>query len=145
VDRAALDWAINHRIEHGGWCPRARRAEDGPIAARYQLVETESAGYAERTKRNVRESDATLILNTGVLEGGSLLTQRIAAGAGKPYMVAQLDAPDYEAQVRRILAWLGGNAFLTLNVAGPRERSRPGIYVRAYALLQRLDRDPAGS
>jgi len=145
VDRAALDWAINHRIEHGGWCPRNRRAEDGPIAARYQLVETASAGYAECTKRNVRESDATLILNTGVLEGGSLLTQRIAAGAGKPYLVAPLDAPDQEAQVRRILEWLGANAFLTLNVAGPRERSRPGVYVRTYALLQRLDRDPAGA
>ncbi|HTT13998.1 MAG TPA: putative molybdenum carrier protein [Burkholderiaceae bacterium] len=140
VDRAALDWAINHRLEHGGWCPRGRRAEDGPIAMRYQLVETEAASYAERTKRNVRESDATLILNTGVLEGGSLLTQRIAAGAGKPCLVAHLDAPDRAAELRRILEWLGGNAFLSLNVAGPREHSRPGIYAMTYAFLQQLDR-----
>jgi len=140
VDRAALDWAINHRIEHGGWCPRGRRAEDGPIPARYQLLETESAGYADRTKRNVRESDATLILNTGTLEGGSLLTKRIAAGAGKPCLVARLDAPDRAAEMRRILEWLGGDAFLTLNVAGPRERPRPGVYTLTYALLQQLDR-----
>src|SRR5262249_2490126 len=105
VDRAALDWAINHRVEHGGWCPRGRRAEDGPIAAHYQLIETDSAGYAERTKRNVRETDATLLLNVGTLEGGSLLTQRIAIGAGKPYLVVQVDATDRVAELRRVLEW----------------------------------------
>jgi len=140
VDRAALDWAINHRVEHGGWCPRGRRAEDGPIPMRYQLVETESPGYAERTKRNVRESDATLILNIGVLEGGTLLTQRIAAGAGKPCLVAHLDAPNRAAELRHILEWLGSDAFLVLNVAGPRESSRPGIYSMTYATLRQLDR-----
>jgi len=140
VDRAALDWAINHRVEHGGWCPRGRRAEDGQIPMRYQLVETESPGYAERTKRNVRESDATLILNIGALEGGTLLTQRIAAGAGKPFLVVHLDAPDRAAELRRILEWLGSAAFLVLNVAGPRESSRPGIYSMTYATLRQLDR-----
>jgi hypothetical protein len=145
VDRAALDWAINHRIDHGGWCPRGRRAEDGVIAMRYQLIETESPGYADRTKRNVRESDATLILNIGPLHGGSLLTYRVAAGAGKPCLVAHLDAPDRPAELRRILEWLGSDAFLCLNVAGPRERSRPGIYALTYATLQQLDRLEAGA
>lgn len=140
VDRAALDWAINHRVEHGGWCPRGRRAEDGPIALRYGLTETVSVGYAERTKRNVRETDATLIFNAGVLEGGSLLTQRVAAGAGKPCLVAGLDADDRAAEVRRVLAWLGSDAFLTLNIAGPRERTRPGVYTMTYTMLQQLDR-----
>jgi hypothetical protein len=140
VDRAALDWAINHRIEHGGWCPRGRRAEDGPIADRYQLMETDSSSYADRTKRNVREADATLILNAGTLEGGSLLTRRIAVGAGKPCLVARFDAPDRATELRRILEWLGSDAYLTLNIAGPRERSRPGIYTMTYALLQQLDR-----
>ena len=140
VDRAALDWAINQRVDHGGWCPHGRRAEDGPLAARYRLAETDSPAYAERTKRNVRESDATLLLNVGPLEGGSLLTQRIAIGAGKPYLVVQVDATDRITELRRILEWLGGDAFLVLNVAGPRERSRPGVYARTYALLQQLDR-----
>jgi hypothetical protein len=31
ADRAALDWAIDNRLEHGGWCPADRLAEDGPI------------------------------------------------------------------------------------------------------------------
>jgi hypothetical protein len=140
VDRAALDWAIDHRIEHGGWCPRGRRAEDGPIAPRYALTETESAGYAERTRRNVRETDATLVLNVGALEGGTLLTQRIANGAGKPCLVAHLDAPDRAHELRHVLEWLGSDAMLTLNVAGPRARMRPRVYTMAYTMLQQLDR-----
>jgi hypothetical protein len=40
ADRAALDWAIKNGISHGGWCPKGRRAEDGPIDAKFQLKET---------------------------------------------------------------------------------------------------------
>jgi hypothetical protein len=43
VDRGALDAAIVLGIEHGGWCPRGRRAEDGIIPARYEQRETDSA------------------------------------------------------------------------------------------------------
>lgn len=37
--RAALDWAINNDISHGGWCPAGRLAEDGPIGIEYLLNE----------------------------------------------------------------------------------------------------------
>ncbi len=84
VDRAALDWACKQRIPHGGWCPQGRRASDGPLSLKYQLRETESAGYRQRTKRNVQESDATLIFNVGELDGGSLQTLRFAERSGKP-------------------------------------------------------------
>ena len=91
ADRAALDWAIRHRIVHGGWCPRGRAAVDGPIACRYQLRETESDGYRQRTKLNVQDSDATLILSTGDLDGGTLQAVRFANAMRKPRLVIQLD------------------------------------------------------
>ena len=62
VDRAALDLALEFGIPCGGWCPRGRRAEDGPINTRYPLTETSSTDYGVKTKRNVKESDGTLIL-----------------------------------------------------------------------------------
>ena len=37
VDRAALDVAIELGIDHGGWCPRGRIAEDGMIDIGYKL------------------------------------------------------------------------------------------------------------
>jgi hypothetical protein len=45
ADRAALDWAIENGIPHGGWCPKGRLAKDGPIPARYNLTETPSSNY----------------------------------------------------------------------------------------------------
>ncbi|HEY7840487.1 MAG TPA: putative molybdenum carrier protein, partial [Gammaproteobacteria bacterium] len=84
VDRAALDAAIRHGIAHGGWCPRGRLAEDGTVPDRYALRETNSWDYAERTERNVLDSNGTLILNSGPLEGGTLLTREFAEEHGRP-------------------------------------------------------------
>jgi len=75
VDRAALDAALELGLPCGGWCPRGRRAEDGGIPDRYPLAETPTAGYPDRTARNVRDSDGTLILGRGALRGGSALTR----------------------------------------------------------------------
>jgi hypothetical protein len=60
ADRAALDWAMTHGVPHGGWCPARRLAEDGAIAPQYRLTEVpDGGGYRQRTKANVRDSDAT--------------------------------------------------------------------------------------
>ena len=78
VDRAALDVAGALGLARGGWCPKGRLAEDGTIPDRYPLAETETAAYEERTRLNVADADATLVLNWGPLEGGTLLTAETA-------------------------------------------------------------------
>ena len=90
VDRAALDVAKALAIPCGGWCPRGRKAEDGIIDARYNLQETPSQNYAQRTEWNVRDADATLIIYQQPLEGGTLLTKEYAEKKGKPCFVADL-------------------------------------------------------
>ena len=60
ADRAALDWARERGIPHGGWCPKGRRAEDGVIPYSYNLEENSISAYAVRTEWNVRDSDATV-------------------------------------------------------------------------------------
>lgn len=132
VDRAALDWALRHRIAHGGWCPKGRRAVDGIIPAIYRLRETDTVAYARRTRLNVRDSDATLILNAGDLTQGTLLTWRCAVKLGRPHRIATLE----DADPQTIGDWLATGDFETLNIAGPREENRPGIYARALALLE---------
>jgi hypothetical protein len=72
ADRAALDWALAHNVECGGWCPKGRKAEDGPIHPKYPLKETPSVSYVQRTEWNVRDSDATVLFSIGrTLTGGS--------------------------------------------------------------------------
>src|SRR5438105_15558458 len=79
VDRAALDVALELGMPCGGWCPRGRRAEDGPITDRYPLSETPWSGYPQRTGWNVRDADGTLILTMGQADRGTALTQQLAA------------------------------------------------------------------
>ena len=135
ADRIALDWAIHNNIPHGGWCPRGRKAEDGPLDAKYLLQETKSAGYLQRTRQNVVDSDGTLIVNLGKLEGGTLATAKLAKKLGKPHIVLQLDSGVGAEEVKQLLDWLRRESISTLNVAGPRESKRPGIYSLTNALL----------
>ncbi|NIR59624.1 MAG: molybdenum cofactor carrier [Gammaproteobacteria bacterium] len=135
VDRAALDAALGFGIPCGGWCPRGRRAEDGTIPARYPLIETERAEYEMRTRRNVRDADATLILSVGAPEGGTELTRAFAEALGRPVRVVDLGAdPEPEA----VQAWLRRHRVRVLNVAGPRASKHPGVYARARRFLERV-------
>lgn len=138
VDRAALDVALELGIPCGGWCPKGRRAEDGPIAARYPLRETDSTEYPVRTERNVKDSDGTLILNLGPLEGGTALTLKFARTYNKPHLVLDLSEPGDPAFVRE---WLRNEKVCVLNVAGPPESARPGIYAKALEFLKTMLQD----
>lgn len=133
VDRAALDAARALRISIGGWCPRGRRSEAGPIPRRYRLRETPSSEFAQRTEWNVRDSDATLIINAGPLDGETLRTLKLAwKKHGKPVLLIQIGR---RAQRGKYLAWLRVNRVRKLNVAGPRESKRVGIYRIASQFL----------
>jgi hypothetical protein len=132
VDRGALDAAIAAGIPHGGWCPHGRLAEDGSIAAQYQLRETHSAKYYIRTRKNVLDSDATLILCHGPLTGGTDLTYRLAQRHAKPCLVVDLQQGPDAVEAQR---WIEEHRVGVLNVAGPRESSHPGIAEQAYRFL----------
>ena len=87
VDRGALDAALAFEVECGGWCPAGRLAEDGTIPEHYPVVELANAGYAERTARNVADSDGTLVISKGELFGGTRETIDGCVEMGKPYLV----------------------------------------------------------
>ena len=135
VDRAALDAAIEAGIGCGGWCPRGRRAEDGVIPERYPLKQTSGSGYVERTRRNVEDSDGTLIVASGELIGGTLATLGHARRIGKPSLVVDPHPSVGEARLEGITEWLADHRIRVLNVAGPRESGHPGIYDVARELM----------
>lgn len=132
VDRAALDAAMELGIPCGGWCPRGRRSEDGAIPDNYPLQETGALSYNKRTKLNIHDSDGTLILNRGELDGGTAYTVVLAEKIGKPHLIVDLEKADPQ-EVRK---WFTEKDIRVLNVAGPREGKRPGIYQQALLFLQ---------
>jgi Circularly permutated YpsA SLOG family len=137
VDRAALDAGLQAGISCGGWCPKGRLAEDGRLPSRYPLRETLSNSYAQRTEWNVRDSDGTLILTRGSLEGGTALTEKYADKLGRPCLVIDLGkAPAPEV----ISNWVRECKISVLNVAGPRESEASGIYREALEFLSRVFR-----
>jgi 3-methyladenine DNA glycosylase AlkC len=139
VDRAALDLGMTLRIPVGGWCPKGRKAEDGRIPEQYPLQETDSEQYAERTRRNVCDSDGTLILYSGRMGAGTDLTRRIARELSRPLLVIDLDGRKSGTPASQTIRdWLQDNAVTTLNVAGPRESSCRGVYAKAFSLLKNL-------
>jgi Circularly permutated YpsA SLOG family len=127
ADRAALDFAIEHGIPHGGWCPKGRKAEDGTIAACYQLTETPGGTYVQRNEWNVRDSDATLVLSLAPsLSGGSRKTVLLAARHGKAclHLHARLGVEESARQLRRFIT---EHSVRALNVAGPRASKEPEV------------------
>ncbi|MDA0658136.1 MAG: putative molybdenum carrier protein [Planctomycetota bacterium] len=135
VDRAALDVALKLNIAHGGWCPLGRRAEDGRIAGRYQLQETDERDYSVRTERNVIDSDATLILYRTKLSGGTEFTYRMTCKHHRPCLAVDLTR---ESNPQVVRDWLATQEIEVLNVAGPRERTSPGVYAMAERFLYQV-------
>ena len=143
VDRAALDAAISLGIEHGGWCPSGRLAEDGTIPENYSLRQTKTRDYSQRTENNVLDSDGTLIVCHGKPGGGTLLTAKLAKRHKKPLLVVDLDeivGEDVAHTRATMFEWLEANRVATLNVACPRESEYRGIHRETFDLLTRIFR-----
>jgi len=116
--------ALQLGIPCGGWVPKGRRAEDGIISAVYPVREMASRRYADRTRRNVQESDATLILSYGQPSAGTGLTIACARALDRPCLIIDLSIAHDPGSVRQ---WVADHRIKTLNIAGPRESTAPGI------------------
>lgn len=145
ADRAALDFAIEHAIPHGGWVPRGRRAEDGPIPGRYLMSEMATASYSKRTERNVLEADGTVVITYGDPRGGSALTLRTALAHGRPALHLDLEATPIDRASQQLHNWAVEQDVSVLNVAGLRASEDPRIYAATKDILkQALSRESHG-
>lgn len=135
VDRGALDAALETRFPCGGWCPPGRQAEDGAVPVRYPLTELEHGGYSERTLKNVLETDATLILCRGEIEGGTAYTRDCCLEHGKPLLVIDAAQSGSREAAGAISAFIGRENVAVLNVAGPRASKWPEAHAYAYAAV----------
>ncbi|MCI5222796.1 MAG: hypothetical protein D3924_09035 [Candidatus Electrothrix sp. AR4] len=139
ADRAALDAAMELGIPHGGWLPRGRKAEDGRLAPQYCLQEIDTYRYRDRTLKNVKESDGTLIVSFGPLTGGSALTEALCIRSDRPCLHLNMEHLSINQAVRTIEEWLVGNRIRTLNVAGPRASSNSRIYDTVRELVRQIN------
>jgi len=137
ADIAALDVALRHDFPHGGWCPKGRKSLEGPIPPRYQLMETPSASYLQRTEWNVRDNDGTVVFTLASdASGGSLKTIQFARKHGKPVLHVSRAGSVYVDPALLLQKFVDEHRIETLNVAGSRESKEPGIYAWVMEVLE---------
>jgi len=136
ADRAALDVAIRNGIPHSGWCPQGRLSEDGAIGANYELEETPTPIYLQRTEWNVRDSEGTVIFTLSPrLSGGSKKTAEFAERLVRPWVhISRSRKYDPIIRLRRFVE---ENRITKLNVAGSRESKEPGVYLWVSEVIER--------
>ncbi len=135
ADQAALDVALRRGMPHGGWIPKGRLTEAGPLPEKYRLREMATASYSKRTERNILDADGTVILSHGRLSGGSALTEKLAKEHEKPVLHLDLDKISPQDAARSLHCWLAAHKIKVLNVAGARASTDPSIYAATVQIL----------
>jgi hypothetical protein len=136
ADQAALDFAIENKIPHGGWIPKGRITEVGPLPDEYQLLEMPTKSYPKRTEKNILDSDGTLIVSHGTVSGGTALTTKLAKKHEKPWMHINLDKVSLEKAGSQLQGWIEQNNIQVMNVAGARASKDEKIYSTIQKLLK---------
>ncbi len=154
ADQAGLRAARAFGIPTGGYAPREWTTESGPAPwlADFGLVECpkptdktrdavegwlyRSICYAERTKANATESDATLWFEMGEKDSkGFECTKKAAVGAGNPIYVVERGDRMPDATVGFLKQYWNFKAIEVLNVAGNRESKSSGIEAWVFGYL----------
>jgi hypothetical protein len=137
ADRAALDAGTESGFPIGGSCPAGRMAEDGPIDLAYPLVETEG-GYESRTRKNVEDSDGTVVFFKGYLHGGTEKTVAFCKELAKPHTMVDIELVPADVAVDKVLSFVADYKIRVLNVAGPRQSHCPSIYTYVKHTMRSL-------
>jgi hypothetical protein len=136
VDRAALDAAIKHGVDCGGWCPAGRLDEFGRIPDRYPVKELEHGGFEDRTRSNVRESGGTVAIYSGELRGGTAQTVQFCIEQKKPHQLIDAAQVSPEDAARLIVDLVREHKIEILNVAGPRQSQWAEGYDYALRVME---------
>ena len=136
VDRAALDLALKHGVDCGGWCPAGRLDEFGRIPDQYPVQELDAGGFSERTLQNVKDSDGTVIIYPGKLGGGTEQTVRFCQELRRLYQLIDAAKISAEDAAKLIADFVRDHEIDLLNVAGPRQSEWPEGYDYASRALE---------
>lgn len=138
ADLGALVGARRVGITTGGCAPRGYKTEKGcqeQALRGFGLVAHPSEKYELRTKENIKNSDATLIISTLQDSVGTQLTIQLCEQTSKPYLLIN---PDTKETVSQILDFIEHETPLVLNVAGNRETRSPGIASKTAKIIQQV-------
>lgn len=131
ADQAGLAAAVALNLQTGGYIPKGRRTNIGPLTdwqmKRWDLIEHTSSAYPPRTEANVRSSDGTVLFGN-MNSPGCKLTVKLCDKHNRPYL-------ENPKTPNELFVWTVEHRIEVLNVAGNREETNPGIYASTKAFL----------
>ena len=128
ADQTGIECAAALGIQTGGTMPKGFRTEKGPMpmwAKKYGLVADTNWSYATRTYINAQAADCTVWFGN-VGSPGYYCT--VKSCVGKPFVVNP--TPD---EFRELT-----NQYETINIAGNRESTNPGVVDQVKKVFQAL-------
>jgi hypothetical protein len=138
ADQGGLAAGVTLGLQTGGWAPKGWQTEKGAemrLLRGLGLREYQTAGYAPRTKANIRDSQGTLLIGNPS-SPGSRLTEKAARRRGRPiYVLVTEPSRDLSQHVEPLRKWLLLHDVRTLNVAGNRESVAPGLAQTTHDFL----------
>ena len=136
AERAALDAAINLNIPHGGWIPKGRITEKGPLPATYKLQEIPSSSRVDRIEQNVIDSDGTLILSHGTLIENADDILKMVEKHRRPWIHIDLDITAPLDAVLKIRSWIVEETIEVLNVGGTNAGEDQQLYEKTKEIVE---------
>lgn len=130
ADQGGLHGAKLAGLATGGTTPRGWRTETGPRQdlKHYNLTQSQSSSYIPRTRKNIKDSDGTLIFGN-IMSPGNASTARVCEGLRVPYLaIPFIRGETLSAHILLVIAWINLHGVETLNIAGNRESKNPGIH-----------------
>jgi hypothetical protein len=139
ADISGIDAAIEHGMPYGGWLPKGRKTENGPLDLKYaNMTEMSIGDYSERTEQNVKDADGTVIFTHGKLLDDSALANEYAEKHNKPLLHLDLDVLSELTAIESLIDWIYEQKIETLNVAGSRESKDEYIYDDVHSILKSI-------
>ena len=137
ADQGGLAAGLKLGLATSGWVSNGRPTKAGPLTdeqmMRYNLKETESSAYPERTRLNVQDADGTVWFGKTDSAGyhctfNAAMKMRPSSSPNWHREYPWIENPD----ASELRSWIIANSIQTLNVAGNREHKSPGIYKLTY-------------
>lgn len=134
ADEAGVTAAHSLGIPTGGTMPKGWRTQTGPrpdLAEKFKMVESPSSSYKPRTRKNVVDSNVTILFGN-MNSAGCALTIKYCEKYNKPYHIVKYDHNncedmDVDAIEDGLIEFLFKYRPKTINIAGNRESSNAGI------------------
>lgn len=137
ADIGGLVGARRVGISTGGTAPCGYKTEvgDKPKELKsFGLIASRSPNYKDRTRENVVNSDATLIIATNPGSTGTQLTIQLCEELNKPFLMVD---PNFDC-ISQIRNFLDEEKPMILNVAGNRESKSKGLAALTASVIHKV-------